>query len=116
MRARPDNAKPAARDALTSDTRRHAEELQNENAQLKETMRTHAVVDQAAGIILAMGQLTPEEGRDVLDGVSETTGIKLRHVSELIVDWARTGQLCSDIRTALDHQLTQHAPPAPAGE
>ncbi|MEU7342264.1 ANTAR domain-containing protein, partial [Streptomyces sp. NPDC007074] len=76
MKVQPNNAKPAARDALTSDT---SEQLQNENAQLKETMRTHAVVDQAVGIILAMGQLTPEEGRDVLDGVSETTGIKLRH-------------------------------------
>ncbi|MFD8421783.1 ANTAR domain-containing protein [Streptomyces sp. NPDC059466] len=116
MRVQANDAKPAARDASASHARRHAEELQNENAQLEGDLRSHAVVDQAIGIILAMGHLTPEQGRVVLQDVSEATGIKLRHVSELIVDWARTGQLCSDIRTALDHQLTQHAPPAPAGE
>ncbi|WP_261994742.1 ANTAR domain-containing protein [Streptomyces sp. ME109] len=101
---------------MTSHTKRHAEELQNENAQLEEDMRSHAVVDQAIGVIVATGRLTPQQGRDVLHGVSTATGIKLRHVSELIVDWARTGQLCSDIRTALENQLTQHAPPAPADE
>ncbi|MET8292015.1 ANTAR domain-containing protein [Streptomyces sp. NPDC005132] len=73
-------------------------------------------MDQAIGVILAIGHLTPEQGWDVLRGISKATGIKLRHVSELIIDWARTGQLCSDIRTELDQRLTQYTPHAPASE
>ncbi|MGW3160764.1 hypothetical protein [Streptomyces sp. NPDC001089] len=67
-------------------------------------------------LVLAVARLTPEQGRDVLGGVSEVTGIKLGHVAELIVGWARSGQLCSDIRTELDQQLLRHAPPASAGD
>ncbi|MCT9010766.1 ANTAR domain-containing protein [Streptomyces rhizosphaerihabitans] len=84
------------------------EELQGENAQLHEAMRSHAVVDQAIGVVLAIGQLTPEEGWDVLREVSQRTNIKIRHVSELIIDWARTGKLCTDVRTELERQLAQY--------
>ncbi|MEU8951799.1 ANTAR domain-containing protein [Streptomyces sp. NPDC048489] len=92
------------------------EALPDDNAQLQEEIRSHAVVYQAIGVILTLGHLTPEQGSNVLHGISEATGIKPRHVSQLIVDWARTGRLCSDIRTALDHHLTQPAPRSPAGE
>ncbi|MCX5001024.1 ANTAR domain-containing protein [Streptomyces sp. NBC_00638] len=83
----------------------HVEELQGENAQLHEAMRSHAVVDQAIGVVLAVGQLTPEQGWDVLREVSQRTNIKLRHVAELVIDWARTGKLCTDVRTELERQL-----------
>ncbi|OQQ13799.1 hypothetical protein B0675_26555 [Streptomyces sp. M41(2017)] len=79
-------------------------------------MRSQAVVDQAVGVILAVAHLTPEQGRDVLCVVSEETGIKLGHVADLIVGWARSGQLCSDIRIELDQQLLRHAPRESAGE
>ncbi|MFE3267152.1 ANTAR domain-containing protein [Streptomyces sp. NPDC059215] len=102
--------------ALSKEDPRRVAELREENAQLEEAMRAHAVVDQAVGVILAVARLTPEQGRDVLGGVSEVTGIKLGHVAELIVGWARSGQLCSDIRTELDQQLLRHAPPASAGD
>ncbi|MER7679108.1 ANTAR domain-containing protein [Streptomyces sp. NPDC096934] len=91
--------------------RQRVTELREENAQLEEAMRSRAVVDQAVGVVLAMGHLTPEQGLKVLCGVSQATRIKLGHVAELIVDWARTGQLCTDIRTQLDQQLLRHAPP-----
>ncbi|MCX5008598.1 ANTAR domain-containing protein [Streptomyces sp. NBC_00638] len=84
------------------------EVLQGENAQLHEAMRSHAVVDQAIGVVLAVGQLTPERGWDVLREVSQRTNIKLRHVAELIIDWARTGKLCTDVRTELERQLAQY--------
>ncbi|MET9896237.1 ANTAR domain-containing protein [Streptomyces sp. NPDC006465] len=54
------------------------------------------MVDQAIGVILAAGQLTPDQGWDVLREVSQRTNTKLRHVSEQIIDWARTGQLCTE--------------------
>lgn len=62
--------------------------LEDENLQLKEAVRSHAVVDQAIGVILAVGQLTPDQGWDVLRSTSQNTNIKLRHVAELIVDRA----------------------------
>ncbi|MFF3420420.1 ANTAR domain-containing protein [Streptomyces sp. NPDC002698] len=87
------------------------EELQGENAQLHEAMRSHAVVDQAIGVVLAVGQLTPEQGWNVLREISQRTNIKLRHVSELIIEWARTGKLCTDVRTELERQLAQNPQP-----
>ncbi|WP_326784437.1 MULTISPECIES: ANTAR domain-containing protein [unclassified Streptomyces] len=87
------------------------EELQGENAQLHEAMRSHAVVDQAIGVVLVIGQLTPEQGWDVLREISQRTNIKLRHVSELIIGWARTGKLCTDVRTELERQLAQYTQP-----
>lgn len=108
---------PAARDSLEEHVERHmeeraaglVEELQGENAQLHEAMRSHAVLDQAIGVVLAVSQLTPEQGWGVLREVSQRTNIKLRHVSELVIDWARTGQLCTDVRTELERQLAQYA-------
>ncbi|MET7780320.1 MULTISPECIES: ANTAR domain-containing protein [Streptomyces] len=90
------------------------EELQVENAQLQGAMRSHAVVDQAIGVVLAIGGLTPEQGWEVLKEVSQRTNIKLRHVSELIIEWARAGDLSADIRTELERQIAQHAPPEQA--
>lgn len=80
--------------------------LEGENLQLKQAVRSHAVVDQAIGVILALGQLTPDQGWDALRGVSQNTNIKLRHVAELIVDWARTGELPTDVRGQLESQLS----------
>ncbi|MER5399828.1 ANTAR domain-containing protein [Streptomyces sp. NPDC002599] len=102
---------PAGRDSLHAQERAAGlvEELQDENAQLHEAMRSHAVVDQAIGVVLAVGKLTPEQGWDVLREVSQRTNVKLRHVSELITDWARTGKLCADVRTELERQLAQYA-------
>ncbi|WP_152895479.1 ANTAR domain-containing protein [Streptomyces adustus] len=88
------------------------QELQEEKAQLLEAMRAHAVVDQAIGVVLATKQLTPEQGWDVLREVSQRTDIKLHHVSELIINWARTGELCADIRTELERQLSQNPQPS----
>ncbi|MET7387009.1 ANTAR domain-containing protein [Streptomyces sp. NPDC005529] len=79
--------------------------LEGENLQLRQAVRSHAVVDQAIGVILAVGQLTPDEGWDAVRAISQNTNIKLRHVAELIVDWARTGELPSEIRGELERQL-----------
>jgi hypothetical protein len=96
MRQRPPRPEPSV-DAVLR--------LEDENLQLKEAVTSHAVVDQAIGVVLAVGQLTPEEGWNVLRGISQNTNIKLRHVAELIVDWARTGSLPTDIRSQLEQEL-----------
>ncbi|MFE9812297.1 ANTAR domain-containing protein [Streptomyces sp. NPDC005548] len=51
----------------------------------------------------------PDQGWNVLRRISQRTNIKLRHVSELIIEWARTGNLTADIRTELEQQLAPHA-------
>ncbi|MFF2997995.1 ANTAR domain-containing protein [Streptomyces sp. NPDC057950] len=79
--------------------------LEDENLQLKQAVRSHAVVDQAIGVVLAVGRLTPDQGWDTLRSISQNTNVKLRHVAELIVEWARTGQLPSEIRGQLEHEL-----------
>ncbi|MFD7712832.1 ANTAR domain-containing protein [Streptomyces sp. NPDC059785] len=79
--------------------------LEDENLQLKEAVRSHAMVDQAIGVVLAVGRLDPDEGWEVLRNISQRTNVKLRHVAELIVEWARTGELPADIRRQLEHEL-----------
>ncbi|WP_308013627.1 ANTAR domain-containing protein [Streptomyces beigongshangae] len=49
------------------------EELRDENAQLREAARSHAVVDRATGVVIVPGRLTPEQGRQTLREVSQPT-------------------------------------------
>ncbi|MFH8736500.1 ANTAR domain-containing protein [Streptomyces sp. NPDC017964] len=69
-----------------------------------------AVVDQAVGVVIAVGRLTSAEAWDVLRETSMRTDIKLHHVAELLVEWGRSGALCADIRIELDRQLAQRRP------
>ncbi|MEW2571860.1 ANTAR domain-containing protein [Streptomyces sp. NPDC047070] len=84
-------------------------ELQEENGQLQEAVVAHAVIDQAIGVIIAVGRLRPEQGFEVLRTVSQHTNRKLRHVAQQIINWPHNDTLDPDIRTALDHALT-HTP------
>ncbi|MFJ7305683.1 ANTAR domain-containing protein [Streptomyces sp. NPDC099088] len=84
-------------------------DLQEENAQLQQTIHSHAVIDQAIGVIVAVGKLTPDQGWDILRALSQNTNTKLRHVAEQLIDWARTGGLDQDIHAELDRQLAPHA-------
>ncbi|MCQ4205584.1 ANTAR domain-containing protein [Streptomyces longispororuber] len=81
------------------------EESRDEISQLKHAVDSHASVDQAIGVVLAVGQLTPAEAWDVLRELSMRTNIKLRHVAELLVEWGKTGELTGEIRAELDRQL-----------
>jgi AmiR/NasT family two-component response regulator len=82
---------------------------EGELAQLRQTVSSHAVVDQAIGIVVALAGLRAEDGRDVLREISQHTDIKMRHVAELIVEWAQTGHLASDIRHQLERSMTTRA-------
>lgn len=85
-------------------------ELQEEVEQLKEAVASHAVVDQAIGIMVALGRVTPDEGWVVLKDVSQRTNIKLRNVAELILIWGRNGELPPEIRAELEAALDRHGP------
>ena len=56
-------------------------ELQAEVDQLKEAVASHAVVDQAIGMMVALGRVTPDQGWELLKDVSHHTNIKLRNIA-----------------------------------
>ncbi|MBN0046699.1 ANTAR domain-containing protein [Streptomyces actuosus] len=85
-------------------------ELQEEVDQLKEAVSSHAVVDQAIGMIVALGRVTPDQGWLVLKEVSQHTNIKLRHVAELILIWGRSGRMPEGIAAELAEALERHGP------
>ncbi|MEU5116723.1 ANTAR domain-containing protein [Streptomyces longwoodensis] len=85
-------------------------ELQAEVDQLREAVSSHAVVDQAIGMVIALGRVSPDVGRAVLKEVSQHTDVKLRSVAELVLVWGRTGQLPEEIRTALEDAVDRHGP------
>ncbi|WP_329213372.1 ANTAR domain-containing protein [Streptomyces sp. NBC_01485] len=84
--------------------------LEAENAQLKEAVAAHAVVDQAIGVVVALGRMTPDEGWIVLREASQHTNVRLRSVADLILVWGRTGDLPEEIRTELEDLLDRHGP------
>ncbi|MEU0175026.1 ANTAR domain-containing protein [Streptomyces massasporeus] len=84
--------------------------LQEEVQQLKEAVVSHAVVDQAIGMVVALGRISPDQGWAVLKEVSQHTNIKLRNVAELILVWGRTGVMPEEIRVALEDALDGAGP------
>ncbi|WP_217142751.1 ANTAR domain-containing protein [Streptomyces sp. AC627_RSS907] len=85
-------------------------ELQEQVRQLKEAVVSHAVVDQAIGMIVALGRVAPDQGWLVLKEVSQHTNIKLRNVAETVLIWGRTGVMQPEIRAALEDCLDRHGP------
>ncbi|MFG2790247.1 ANTAR domain-containing protein [Streptomyces sp. NPDC048419] len=83
-------------------------ELETEIAQLQQAVRSHAVIDQAVGVIATVGRMTPHEAWDVIRETSMCTNIKLRKVAESLVAWARSGDLPPEIRDVLTAQLKRH--------
>ncbi|MFC9460833.1 ANTAR domain-containing protein [Streptomyces sp. NPDC058430] len=80
------------------------------------------MVDQATGVLVAVGRLSLAEGWDVLREVSMHTNIKLRHVAELLIEWAagrsavfgyppRVGPAARPARSGSGPALNGHAPP-----
>ncbi|MFD0313002.1 ANTAR domain-containing protein [Streptomyces flavalbus] len=85
-------------------------ELQEQVDQLKEAVTSHAVVDQAIGMVVALARVTPDQGWAVLKEVSQHTNTKLRGVAELIVVWGRSGVMPAEIRAELEAALDRHGP------
>jgi hypothetical protein len=93
--------------------------LEEENRQLKEAITSHAVVDQAIGMVVGLARVTPDEAWQVLVEVSQHTNIKLRCLAETLVNWGGTGVLPPEVTAVLEDALDRHGPtrvPAPSGE
>ena len=86
-------------------------ELEEEIGQLKEAVTSHAVVDQAIGVMVAVSRVTPDQGWAVLREVSQHTNTKLRNIAEMILIWGRSGDdLPPDVRAALENTLDRCGP------
>lgn len=85
-------------------------QLQEQVRQLKEAVVSHAVVDQAIGMIVVLGRMTPDQGWIVLKEVSQHANIKLRNVAEMILIWGRTGVMPPEIRATLEASVDRHGP------
>jgi hypothetical protein len=83
-------------------------ELQAEVDQMKEALASHAVVDQAIGMVVALARVPPDQGWEVLKDVSQHTNIKLRNVAELILIWGRNGDIPPDVRVELEDALDRY--------
>ncbi|MFB7508328.1 ANTAR domain-containing protein [Streptomyces broussonetiae] len=85
-------------------------ELEEEVDQLKEAVTSHQVADQAIGMVVVLGRVSPDQVWEVLKEVSQHTNIKLRNVADLILIWGRMGQMPADIRAELEDALDRHGP------
>jgi AmiR/NasT family two-component response regulator len=71
-------------------------------------MLARASIDQAMGVLVALGGITPDQAWDLLREVSMNTNTKLRTVAEALVAWPAEGALPEDVREALDAALAAH--------
>ncbi|QIJ60817.1 ANTAR domain-containing protein [Streptomyces sp. JB150] len=86
--------------------------LHEEVEQLRRAVVSHAVIDQAIGVVIALGGLSSDTAWNVLKEVSQHTNIKLREVADHIVQWPRCEWLPPEIRQALNAALdrARHVP------
>ncbi|MEU2624987.1 ANTAR domain-containing protein [Streptomyces sp. NPDC007157] len=89
-----------------ADLVRQLAQLKQEIGQLQEAVVSHAVVDQAIGVVISLGKFSPEQGFEVLRTVSQRTNTKLRKVAGLIVNWPGGGPLPDALHKALEQALT----------
>lgn len=99
-----------------SDADREIRDLRRQIEQLKQALDSHALIDQAIGVVIAYGGVQPTQGWAILKQVSQHTNIKLREVADHVVQWPQSACLPPEIRSALDTALENQKPsrsPAP---
>ncbi|WP_051854494.1 ANTAR domain-containing protein [Streptomyces sp. NRRL B-1347] len=84
--------------------------LQEEIAQLQRAVVSHAVVDQAIGVVVACSGVRPETAWELLREVSQNTNTKLREIAEHVVRWPRCGGLPEDVGRAMAAAVRRREP------
>ncbi|MEV6318611.1 ANTAR domain-containing protein [Streptomyces sp. NPDC051776] len=77
---------------------------------MREAIDRRPVVDQARGVIMALGPCTPEEAWEVLVDVSQHTNRKLHAIACSIVDSTAGPDLSEEIRTGCARRSCGHRP------
>jgi hypothetical protein len=76
--------------------------LESRNAQLQQAVDSHAVVDQAIGVLIAVYGLEPAAGFEVLREVSQRTNTKLHAIAATLIGWALGDPLPVQVRQELE--------------
>ncbi|MEU3528144.1 ANTAR domain-containing protein [Streptomyces sp. NPDC038707] len=104
----------------TTDLAAEYDRLLEENRQLQRAVTSHAVIDQAMGAVVALGQIAPEEAWRALRDVSQRTNVKLRTVAEHVLDYVQGGALPEPERRELAKAIVRYrrcgGRPAPLGD
>ncbi|MGP4052465.1 ANTAR domain-containing protein [Streptomyces sp. 2A115] len=95
-----------------SDTTDEVGALLEQVSQLQEGMSSHAVIDQAIGVTVALGGISAAEAWDVLREASMNTNTKLRVLAEALVAWPSGGELPADVRAAVNAGLAERTRPS----
>jgi hypothetical protein len=82
--------------------------LERENAQLRHAVESHATVDQAIGVLIAVCHIPRTAGFEVLREVSQHTNIKLHIVAQSVIDWALGLPLPSPVDDELEAAVKRH--------
>ncbi|MGW9594978.1 ANTAR domain-containing protein [Streptomyces chartreusis] len=90
-------------------------ELEREIQQLKDDGAAHATMNQALGIMVALGHVSPNKGQRVLREVAQQARLPLAYVAELVLHWARAGEIPAEIRPHFEEALGRHGPPQTPG-
>jgi hypothetical protein len=82
--------------------------LEQENTQLRHAIGSHAAVDQALGVLIAVHKIPPGVGFEVLREVSQHTNIKLHAVAKALIDWALGQPLPEPVEEKLGEAVQRH--------
>ncbi|MEU2421167.1 ANTAR domain-containing protein [Streptomyces sp. NPDC007851] len=85
------------------------ERLEAECGRLQQAVTSHAVIDQAIGVVVALGKIAPEEAWRVLRDVSQRTNTKVVTLARLVLTFAQGGDLPDPERTELHQAITRYA-------
>lgn len=83
--------------------------LEQENTQLRHAIGSHAVVDQALGVLIAVHRIPPDAGFEVLREVSQHTNIKLHTVAKELIDRALGQPLPVPVEQKLGEVVQRHS-------
>jgi hypothetical protein len=83
--------------------------LESQNAQLRQAVDSHAVVDQAVGVLIAVYGLEPAAGFEVLREVSQRTNTKLHTIAATLIGWALGDPLPAPVRQELESAAPVYA-------
>lgn len=98
----------------TTDLVMEYEQLHAENEQLQRAVASHAIVDQAIGALVVLGQIPPEEAWRALRDVSQRTNTKLRVIAEDVLKFAQGGTLPDAELNELRQALSRYQACSPA--
>lgn len=95
-------------------------QLEEENAQLRQAVDSHAAIDQAIGVLIAVHRVPAADGWNVLREVSQNSNLKLHTVADEVTGWAlgkpMSPRIHQELQAALHRWRRRGAPDRPSQE